>query len=58
MFQSGKRFPAAQTMLEATASANNQNARSLAISKYREEMDKYVGPGISEYRKVDQVRQQ
>lgn len=55
MFKSGKRFPEAQTMLEATASANNQNARQLAVGKYRTEMDAYCGPKVYEYRKVDQV---
>jgi hypothetical protein len=56
LFQSGDRFPEAKTMLEATASANNQNARQLATNKYRAEMDKFVGPGVHDYRKVQQVR--
>ena len=29
MFKSGSKFPEAKTMLEATALANNQNARSV-----------------------------
>ncbi|TFJ86059.1 hypothetical protein NSK_002879 [Nannochloropsis salina CCMP1776] len=53
MFKSGTRFPEAQTMLEATASANNQNATQLALSKYKGEMDAYCGPRVYEYRKVD-----
>jgi len=53
MFKSGTRFPEAQTMLEATASANNQNARQLAVTKYKGEMDAFVGPKVYEYRKVE-----
>lgn len=53
MFKSGTRFPEAQTMLEATASANNQNARQLAVTKYKAEMDAFVGPKVYEYRKVE-----
>lgn len=53
MFKSGTRFPEAQTMLEATASANNQNARQLAVAKYKAEMDAFVGPKVYEYRKVE-----
>ena len=55
MFKSGTKFPEAQTMLEATAAANNQNAKSQALTKYRDEMDSFCGPGIYEYRKIDDV---
>ncbi len=54
MFKSGTRFPEAQTMLEATASANNQNATQLALTKYKAEMDAFCGPKTYEYRKVEQ----
>ena len=49
MFESGAHFPEASTMLEATASANNSNATSLAIRKYKDSMDHIVGARVSDY---------
>lgn len=40
----GQKFPKAMTMLDATAAANNRNAYDLAISSYRQKMDKMAGP--------------
>ncbi|CAM9423538.1 unnamed protein product [Phaeothamnion confervicola] len=45
LFQKGADFPAAQTMLEATAAANNANAAHAALARYKVEMDKAAGPG-------------
>jgi atlastin len=49
MFESGAHFPEAATMLEATASANNSNATSLSIRKYKEHMDQLAGAKCSHY---------
>mmetsp|Transcript_12941 Transcript_12941/g.24309 ORF Transcript_12941/g.24309 Transcript_12941/m.24309 type:complete len:630 (-) Transcript_12941:1197-3086(-) len=49
MFESGAHFPEAATMLEATASANNSNATSLSIRKYKEQMDQLAGAKCSHY---------
>lgn len=49
MFASGASFPEASTMLEATATANNQNAVNLAFNKYRDYMDRISGPKCSSY---------
>ena len=55
LFKDGRTFPAAKTVLQATAEANNMNARTLAIGKYSQEMDKLVGAGKPKY--VKQVWQ-
>mmetsp|Transcript_2805 Transcript_2805/g.7530 ORF Transcript_2805/g.7530 Transcript_2805/m.7530 type:complete len:617 (-) Transcript_2805:148-1998(-) len=49
MFASGASFPEASTMLEATASANNANATNLAITEYKEYMNRISGPNCSNY---------
>lgn len=49
MFASGASFPEASTMLEATATANNQNAVNLAIAKYKDTMSRIAGPKCSNY---------
>jgi hypothetical protein len=43
-------------MLEVTAEANNRNARQLSFTKYKDEMDRIAGPGVSEYKKGHEVR--
>jgi len=45
LFREAKIFPEAQTLLAATAQANNMNALASAIQSYRREMDKLVGVG-------------
>ena len=45
MFRDGAKFPQAQTMLEATAEANNRNARAKALESYCAAMDAKVGTG-------------
>jgi atlastin len=47
MFASGANFPEASTMLEATASANNSNAVTLAINEYKDTMNRIAGPKCS-----------
>ncbi len=49
MFESGAHFPEAATMLEATASANNSNATTLSIRKYKDDMDHLAGAKCSDY---------
>lgn len=43
MFADGAKFPQAQTMLEATAEANNRNAAGAALEAYCETMDAACG---------------
>jgi len=43
MFADGARFPQATTMLEATATANNRNAKELALDAYNAVMDRACG---------------
>mmetsp|Transcript_33657 Transcript_33657/g.101393 ORF Transcript_33657/g.101393 Transcript_33657/m.101393 type:complete len:601 (-) Transcript_33657:48-1850(-) len=43
MFADGARFPQAQTMLEATAEANNRNARAKALEAYCAALDEKCG---------------
>eukprot|EP00518_Triparma_eleuthera_P000394 CAMPEP_0182453614 /NCGR_PEP_ID=MMETSP1319-20130603/600_1 /TAXON_ID=172717 /ORGANISM="Bolidomonas pacifica, Strain RCC208" /LENGTH=389 /DNA_ID=CAMNT_0024651561 /DNA_START=165 /DNA_END=1334 /DNA_ORIENTATION=- len=49
MFKTGSEFPQATTMLAATAEANNTNAKSLAVAKYKSEMDRWAGPSALSY---------
>ncbi|CAN0014164.1 unnamed protein product, partial [Choristocarpus tenellus] len=44
LFQDGAKFPAATTLLEATAIAHNGNARHVGLTKYKSEMDHVLGP--------------
>lgn len=55
MFESGAKFPKAETMLEATASANNANATNLSATSYREALDKVAGPHCSSYLKPEDL---
>ena len=55
LFKSGASFPEAGTMLEATAAANNTVAIDTTMTKYVKEMDQYVGPDISAFRKEDDL---
>lgn len=55
MFASGASFPEASTMLEATASANNSNAVNLAVSEYKDYMDRISGPKCSSYIKPKEL---
>ena len=49
MFKSGTEFPKATTMLAATAEANNANARQMAVTRYKTEMDRWAGPKAVSY---------
>jgi len=49
MFKGGAEFPQATTMLAATADANNSNAKTLAIGKYKSEMDRACGVNCSSF---------
>lgn len=49
LFQDGRKFPEAKTVLQATAEANTRNASALALKKYTEEMDATVGPRVTRY---------
>jgi atlastin len=55
MFASGASFPEASTMLEATATANNSNAMNLAVSEYKNCMDRISGPHCSNYIKPKEL---
>jgi len=55
LFKTGATFPEASTMLEATASANNTAATTLSMESYINEMDQFVGPDITVYRKEDEL---
>lgn len=45
LFKEAKIFPEAQTLLAATAEANNRAALDRAVQSYKAEMDKLAGPG-------------
>jgi hypothetical protein len=45
LFKEAKIFPEAQTLLAATAEANNRAALDRAVQSYKLEMDKLAGPG-------------
>ncbi|CAM9450639.1 unnamed protein product, partial [Chrysoparadoxa australica] len=49
LFAEGASFPEAKTMLAATAEANNANAKTVALLKYKSEMDR----ASSNYRQPD-----
>jgi len=55
MFASGASFPEASTMLEATATANNSNAIHLAVSKYKDYMNRISGPNCTNYIKPQEL---
>ncbi len=55
MFASGASFPEASTMLEATATANNSNAVHLAVSKYKDYMNRISGPNCTNYIKPKEL---
>ncbi|RHY26857.1 hypothetical protein DYB32_007280 [Aphanomyces invadans] len=44
LFKEASIFPEAKTLLEATAEANNANMKDRALTKYKAEMQKKVGP--------------
>jgi atlastin len=58
MFASGAKFPTAATLLEATASANNTNAVHLAVTAYKEEMDRIAGPRCSNYVRPEELQEE
>jgi len=58
MFASDTKFPTAATMLEATASANNTNAVNLALTKYKEQMNRVSGPDCSNYLEPDELKKE
>eukprot|EP00535_Pseudo-nitzschia_heimii_P009152 CAMPEP_0197173506 /NCGR_PEP_ID=MMETSP1423-20130617/410_1 /TAXON_ID=476441 /ORGANISM="Pseudo-nitzschia heimii, Strain UNC1101" /LENGTH=592 /DNA_ID=CAMNT_0042622331 /DNA_START=90 /DNA_END=1868 /DNA_ORIENTATION=+ len=55
MFASGASFPEASTMLEATAAANNTNAVNLALSRYKNYMNRISGPDCRSYIKPKEL---
>lgn len=57
LFASGAHFPEAATLLEATASANNTNAVNLAMSEYKENMNRIAGPHCSSYIKPEELKE-
>jgi atlastin len=57
LFASGAHFPEASTLLDATASANNTNAINLAISEYKERMNRIAGPKCTNYVKPDEMKE-
>lgn len=56
LFSSGANFPEAATLLEATASANNTNAVQLALSEYKETMDRIAGPHCSNFVRPEELK--
>jgi atlastin len=58
LFSSGAKFPAAGTMLEATANANNTNAIHMALQAYKTSMDRIAGPLASNYLRPEELRQE
>lgn len=57
MFACGASFPEASTMLEATAHANNINAVNMAISHYKDTMNRIAGPKCSNYIRAEELKQ-
>ncbi|KAJ8608441.1 hypothetical protein CTAYLR_009592 [Chrysophaeum taylorii] len=47
MFSEGAKFPQAQTVLEATSRANNQNAANRALDKFSDVMDAACGASLT-----------
>jgi atlastin len=54
MFKGGAEFPKATTMLAATAEANNNNAKVLAVGKYKAEMDRNCGPTCASFLQAEE----
>jgi atlastin len=57
LFASGANFPTAETLLEATAKANNTNAVQLAVANYKEKMNRVAGPQCTSYLRLEELRQ-
>ncbi|GMI40169.1 hypothetical protein TrCOL_g2096 [Triparma columacea] len=57
IFAGGSEFPEPTTLLKATASANNVNAKMVAVGKYKTEMDAAFGPGSSVFAKAEEFEQ-
>ena len=55
LFASGATFPTAETMLNATAKANNTNALQLSMAEYKESMNRIAGPHCSNYMGQDDL---
>jgi len=55
LFEHGANFPETGTMLEATSSANNANAISLSVQKYKSEMDQIAGVSQTGYVKPNEI---
>eukprot|EP00903_Cladosiphon_okamuranus_P015166 g14023.t1 len=49
LFHNGAHFPAARSLLEATAGAHNGNAKHVSVQKYKAEMDRQLGPNATGY---------
>ncbi|CAM9437452.1 unnamed protein product [Scytosiphon promiscuus] len=49
LFHNGAHFPAARSLLEATAGAHNGNAKHVALHKYKAEMDHLLGPNAKTF---------
>ena len=58
LFASGATFPTAGTMLEATAKANNTNALHMAVTNYKENMNRVAGPHCSNYIRVEELKEE
>jgi atlastin len=58
LFASGAKFPTAATLLEATASANNTNALNMAVTNYKETMDRIAGPRCTNYLRPDELEEE
>lgn len=58
LFRSGAKFPTAATLLEATTTANNNNAIFLAIASYQGEMDRVAGPNCSSYVRASDLEEE
>lgn len=58
LFASGAKFPTAETMLHATAKANNTNALHLGMAMYKQAMDRIAGPQCSNYMRQDELKKE
>jgi atlastin len=56
LFRDGAKFPEAKTMLEATASANNSNAKLVGLRTYKDAMDVICGPKSRGHTKSDDFK--
>ncbi|GMI12607.1 hypothetical protein TrRE_jg5701, partial [Triparma retinervis] len=54
IFKGGEEFPEPTTLLKATASANNANAKMVAAGKYKAEMDHAFGPRSTVFAKTEE----